>query len=224
MSKESIISARLRKLMNALGFTRQKQFALVAELSPAYLNQLLSGKKENLSERLVSQISENLGVSAEWLRTGNGAMFEEVRSHKPSSVTFPVMLFNLTKAAEGSGRSDRFRPNLVESVKLSVELVRNMGLPQGDLGKLFFFRAKAGEIVAPFKKGQLLILKELDGEEELSEDVCLVQHELNLSLVPVKRADGQVYIQQKGIFQKLKKGKYHKVFGKVVMAFQPVGN
>ena len=52
---------------------KQVDFARSLGISPNYVNQLVNGKKEQLSETLAKLIEETYGFSAHWVMTGEGA-------------------------------------------------------------------------------------------------------------------------------------------------------
>ncbi|CUN04738.1 helix-turn-helix domain-containing protein [Turicibacter sanguinis] len=54
---------------------KQTEFANSLGISANYVNLLVNGKKNNLSETLAKLIEETYGYSSEWILTGNGNMY-----------------------------------------------------------------------------------------------------------------------------------------------------
>jgi transcriptional regulator with XRE-family HTH domain len=68
------LNQRIIQVRKALGFT-QKKFAEGIELSPSFQSGI-EIKHRKVNDRLIRMIALTYGVSENWLRTGEGAMFE----------------------------------------------------------------------------------------------------------------------------------------------------
>lgn len=87
LNKEKI--ARIELLMELLGYKTVKEFAKAIKVSPSYLSEMLSGKK-NISKILGQHIEDNLLVSRKWFDTGDGDIWlvndDERQKIEPLSV------------------------------------------------------------------------------------------------------------------------------------------
>jgi transcriptional regulator with XRE-family HTH domain len=68
------VNRRVAQVRKALGFT-QKKFAEGIELSPSFQSGIEINHRR-VNDRLIRMIALTYGVSEDWLRTGEGAMFE----------------------------------------------------------------------------------------------------------------------------------------------------
>ena len=89
---------RLKTVRTDLGLTR-KAFAEKLKITENYVYLVECGKKQNLSDRMISDICRVFNVNEEWFRTGEGQMyvpeapddelakfFAEVMSDQPESI------------------------------------------------------------------------------------------------------------------------------------------
>jgi len=70
-----MINERIKTIRNTLGFTQVK-FADKVALSHSYLAEIETGAKAT-NERLIKLISAEFNVNENWLRTGEGMMFNQ---------------------------------------------------------------------------------------------------------------------------------------------------
>lgn len=68
------VSDNLKKLLEALNMS-QRQFAQALYLDPGYFSKIIQGKMP-LNSRLQLLIENTFRVNGEWLRTGEGDMFQ----------------------------------------------------------------------------------------------------------------------------------------------------
>lgn len=69
-----MLGIRLSALINALGI-KKGDFAERIGFAQAYISQILSGVKQNPSDRFYESIKREFNVSIDWLRDGKGEMF-----------------------------------------------------------------------------------------------------------------------------------------------------
>lgn len=89
--------ARIKQLMNSLGI-KQAAFAERIGVDPSNFSKHLNGKLP-LSENLYNKIVVNLGVSKEWLMTGEGEMWSQAQaSNQLSTITVPAGKISLNNS------------------------------------------------------------------------------------------------------------------------------
>lgn len=89
--------ARIKQLMNSLGI-KQAVFAERIGVDPSNFSKHLNGKLP-LSENLYNKIVVNLGVSKEWLMTGEGEMWSQAQaSNQLSTITVPAGKISLNNS------------------------------------------------------------------------------------------------------------------------------
>lgn len=71
---DTIITENLKSLLQALNMS-QRQFAQRLYLDPGYFSKIIQGKMP-LNSRLQLLIENTFRVNGEWLRTGEGEMFQ----------------------------------------------------------------------------------------------------------------------------------------------------
>jgi transcriptional regulator with XRE-family HTH domain len=69
------VNQRLIEVRKAFGYT-QKEFVKGIKLSSTYLCDLEANRRR-VNDRIIKLISVTYGVSADWLKTGEGAMFDQ---------------------------------------------------------------------------------------------------------------------------------------------------
>lgn len=69
-----MLSERLEALINILGL-KKGEFAGIINFSQAYISMILSGSKQNPSDRFYESIKREFNVNIDWLRDGKGEMF-----------------------------------------------------------------------------------------------------------------------------------------------------
>lgn len=69
-----LLKERLEMLINTLGL-KKGDFAEKVNFSQAYISMILSGSKQNPSDRFYESIKREFNVSVDWLRDGKGEMF-----------------------------------------------------------------------------------------------------------------------------------------------------
>jgi len=74
------ISQRIREIRKILGLTQQ-QFADDLKISRAFAGALEHGTRK-IHERIIKIICFTYGINEDWLKTGNGTMFEEGKDYK----------------------------------------------------------------------------------------------------------------------------------------------
>lgn len=74
------IANRIIQVVNAFGGNKS-EFARRVNLSPAYISKLDRQPDRVPSDRTIADICREFGVSEEWLRTGNGAMFADYKDY-----------------------------------------------------------------------------------------------------------------------------------------------
>lgn len=74
----------------------QVAFAAALGVSPNYVNQLVNGKKVNISDTLAKLIEETYGFSAQWVLTGDG----DTGSTPTASAAKQVLLKKVQKMPE----------------------------------------------------------------------------------------------------------------------------
>jgi len=84
LDKDTGISWRIGKVRKALGLTQQK-FAENLEISPTHAS-ALERNSRTIKDRTIKMICFTYGVNEEWLRTGNGEIFEKGRDFKLEEV------------------------------------------------------------------------------------------------------------------------------------------
>jgi transcriptional regulator with XRE-family HTH domain len=70
------INQRIVETRNAFGYT-QKKFAEGIKLSRTYLAEIEANRRR-VNDRIIKLISMTYGISGDWLKNGEGAMFEQV--------------------------------------------------------------------------------------------------------------------------------------------------
>ena len=71
---DTVITENLKQLLQALNLS-QRQFAQRLYLDPGYFSKIIAGKMP-LNSRLQLLIENTFKVNGEWLRTGEGEMFQ----------------------------------------------------------------------------------------------------------------------------------------------------
>lgn len=69
-----MLNERLKILINTLGL-KKGDFSEKINFSQAYISMILSGSKQNPSDRFYESIKREFNVSIDWLRDGKGEMF-----------------------------------------------------------------------------------------------------------------------------------------------------
>lgn len=69
-----LLNERLETLINTLGM-KKGDFADKIKFSQAYISMILSGSKQNPSDRFFESIRREFNVSTDWLRDGKGEMY-----------------------------------------------------------------------------------------------------------------------------------------------------
>lgn len=69
-----MLNERLETLINTLGM-KKGDFADKIKFSQAYISMILSGSKQNPSDRFFESIRREFNVSTDWLRDGKGEMY-----------------------------------------------------------------------------------------------------------------------------------------------------
>lgn len=94
---QQVAVARIKQLMNSLGI-KQAVFAERIGVDPSNFSKHLNGKLP-LSENLYNKIVVNLGVSKEWLMTGEGEMWSQAQaSNQLSTITVPAGKISLNNS------------------------------------------------------------------------------------------------------------------------------
>mgnify|MGYP000010319743 CR=1 FL=1 len=95
------MNERLKELRNYLGLS-QEAFGETVGVTKAAISRIESGIN-SLSDRMILSIVTQHNVSEEWLRTGNGSMFnamsedEDPVQHDVHQVASPAALMNLRR-------------------------------------------------------------------------------------------------------------------------------
>ena len=104
------MNERLKHLRKELSM-KQGDFATALSISQGHLSDIENNRKE-VSDRVISICSLKFNVNEEWLRTGNGEMFN------PMSEDEELDLY----VGRISGGSDEFKKNLIKTLcKLSED-------------------------------------------------------------------------------------------------------
>lgn len=74
-NKKTHLAERLKDLMSALGYSKQSELAANTGVSPQYVSDLLTGRKE-FQQPFLSHLADS-GVNVNWLLTGEGPMLRE---------------------------------------------------------------------------------------------------------------------------------------------------
>lgn len=69
-----MLSNRLNQLISVLDI-KKGDFAEKINFTPAYISMILSGKKENPSDRFYESLKREFNVNPYWLKNGSGEMF-----------------------------------------------------------------------------------------------------------------------------------------------------
>lgn len=69
------MNMRIQKLIDELGL-KKIEFAKKINVSPAFVSEMCSGRK-NISDRTIKDICDRFRVNEDWLRFGEGEIFEE---------------------------------------------------------------------------------------------------------------------------------------------------
>jgi len=78
-----MLAQRLKQLLLALNIT-EGEFAKCIGYSPAYISMLICEKKSNPSARFYEAASREFCVNPQWLKDGEGEMFDADRSRYSS--------------------------------------------------------------------------------------------------------------------------------------------
>lgn len=70
-----MLDKRLQQLITTLGI-KKGDFATKIGFSQAYVSMILNGKRPNPSERFYDSVNRQFQVSTDWLKDGDGEMFE----------------------------------------------------------------------------------------------------------------------------------------------------
>ena len=87
-SKLTQLSSRIGALRESFGLTK-KDFAKRLEVSSAYICQLESGERLEISRQLAKLISLEFGINMDWLITGKGSMNVDASSRKETVTISP---------------------------------------------------------------------------------------------------------------------------------------
>jgi transcriptional regulator with XRE-family HTH domain len=71
---------RILQVRKALGFS-QKKFAEGIKLSKTYQGNIELGRQP-VNDRIIKLVSMTYGVNEDWLKTGEGDMFDKIEDHK----------------------------------------------------------------------------------------------------------------------------------------------
>ncbi|RGB72922.1 XRE family transcriptional regulator [Coprococcus catus] len=105
-----ILNERLKELRNYLGLS-QEAFGETVGVTKAAISRIESGIN-SLSDRMILSIVTQHNVSEEWLRTGNGSMFNAMSEDEELDLYVGRI----------SGGSDEFKKNLIKTLcKLSED-------------------------------------------------------------------------------------------------------
>lgn len=99
----------------------QVDFAKTLGISAVYVNQLVNGKKTNISDTLAKLIEETYGYSADWVMTGEG--------EKRAIQSFSIIKLNLLKKVQNMPEDEVVAllafANSLESVKAIFETTKS---------------------------------------------------------------------------------------------------
>lgn len=87
---------RIKEARKALG-KKQKEFAEAMHLAPNYISLIESGKNE-VSDKFIFKVCETFGISENWIRTGEGEMFEPL-SREDEIAKITLQMFNDDKSS-----------------------------------------------------------------------------------------------------------------------------
>lgn len=82
------IGKRIGKLIESLDI-KKVRFAERIKIDQSYVSQLINGRR-NPSNRIIADICREFGVNEEWLRTGNGEMFQDFTEDEFSKAAAPL--------------------------------------------------------------------------------------------------------------------------------------
>jgi len=71
-----LIGHRIKTIREYKGLKSQRAFAKILEISPSFMNQIESGKKQPNID-LICSISEKFNINLNWLLTGHSSMFND---------------------------------------------------------------------------------------------------------------------------------------------------
>lgn len=104
------MNGRLKQLRKALNL-KQGDFAAALSISQGHLSDVENGRKE-VSDRIISICSLKFNANEEWLKTGNGDMFNPMSEDEELDMYIGRI----------SGSEDKFKKNLLKALcKLTDE-------------------------------------------------------------------------------------------------------
>ena len=110
------LSQRIKTILDERKI-KQVEFARTLGISANYVNQIVNGKKENISDALSKLIEERYGYSADWILTGNG---EKLAANEISAEKTAIIK-KILKMSEGEIKAVQAFINTLESMRNDSE-------------------------------------------------------------------------------------------------------
>lgn len=101
IEKLTELSHRIKEIRDYFNLNK-KEFAERLGISPAYITEIESGKKERVSKMLAKLISCEFGVNLNWIEKGEGAKFEDSSNDESSERRLSEFIKDLPKNAKDS--------------------------------------------------------------------------------------------------------------------------
>jgi SOS-response transcriptional repressor LexA len=222
-SMVNIFSTNIAKAIKVKGL-KQKAIAEKTGITPAYLSEILGGKKQP-SDRVIYLICQAIGVSENWARTGNGEMIEENKFRQ----------FAAKREEEGQDKLRRLLPELRELGRIPVLGHISAGFPniaaEEILGYISPPDAPAGgyalivrgSSMEPYiKDGDYVIF--VDNGDYHSGDVLVLLDEWgDATLKRLREKDGEKYlVPDNSTYPTMKPNENYRIVGKVVKVWRDV--
>lgn len=110
------LSQRIKTILDERKI-KQVEFARTLGISANYVNQIVNGKKENVSDTLSKLIEERYGYSADWILTGNG---EKLAANEVSAEKTAIIK-KILKMSESEIKAVQAFINTLESMRNDSE-------------------------------------------------------------------------------------------------------